>query len=192
MEECDIKFDSTEELTIHAGKVSEGVIRKLNALSLTLALAESCTAGLVSGLLAGTAGASGVLWGSFVCYTKEAKVSMLGLDNDKLADYGLVSRETALSMAIGALQKSGASLAAAVTGLAGPSGDGSGVPVGTVWVATALRNGLITEAREFHFSGSRNAVRIRAAVAVFESIQRALDTGPSLPPGGRAKVPLLT
>jgi len=162
-----------EDLTIYAEKTAEALIEKLKTLSFKLALAESCTAGMISSLLANTAGASSVLWGSFVCYTQEAKVSMLGLDDGKLSAYGLVSRETAVSMAEGALQKSGANLAAAVTGLAGPDGDGSNVPVGTVWVAVTAQNGGTT-AREFHFTGCRNTVRLRAAIAVLESIQTLL------------------
>jgi len=166
MQKCD-------GLLIQAQEAAQAVIHKLSAKSYSLALAESCTAGLVSSLLAEIPGASKALWGSFVCYTKEAKVSLLGLDSDALVKYGLVSEETARAMAAGALQKSGADLAASVTGLAGPEGDGSGVPVGTVWVATALR-GAQPKAREFHFTGSRNAVRLRAATTVLESIQDAL------------------
>jgi len=165
--------NSDSDLKLHAEKKAEALVKKLKTLSLTVALAESCTAGMVSGLLANVAGASCVLWGSFVCYTQGAKVSMLGLDNDELSAYGLVSRETASSMAGGALQKSGADIAAAVTGLAGPDGDGSSVPVGTVWIASAVREGKVT-AREFHFEGSRNTVRIRAATAVLEIIESLL------------------
>jgi PncC family amidohydrolase len=132
-------------------------------------LAESCTAGLISSLLACVPGASGVFWGSFVCYTKEAKVSMLELNDKELDTNGLVSRETACSMAVNALQKSSANIAASVTGFAGPSADGSGVPMGTIWIATALQGGAVN-AKEFHFTGSRNAVRIQAAISVFEQM----------------------
>ena len=166
MQECD-------GLLIQAQEAAQAVIHKLSAKSYSLALAESCTAGLVSSLLAEISGASKTLWGSFVCYTKEAKVSLLGLDSAALEKYGLVSEETARAMAGGVLQKSGADLAASVTGLAGPEGDGSSVPVGTVWVAAAMRSSE-PEAREFHFTGSRNEVRLRAAIAVLECIQDAL------------------
>jgi len=154
-------------------ETAEALIQKLKALSFKLALAESCTAGMISGLLANIPGASSVLWGSFVCYTKEAKVSMLGLDSGALDAHGLVSRETAVSMAQGALKKSGADIAASVTGLAGPEGDGSSVPVGTVWAATALRSGE-TSASEFHFTGCRNDVRKKAAIAVINLIENVL------------------
>jgi len=165
--------EDTTELTAQAEKTANELVEKLKSLSLTLALAESCTAGLVSGFLANISGASQVLWGSFVCYTGEAKVSMLGLDSGELSAHGLVSRETAVSMAEAALNKSGAGLAASVTGLAGPEGDGSGVPVGTVWIAASLRNGQ-TRADEYHFLGSRNLVRIRAVIALFEMIKSIL------------------
>jgi len=162
MLECDI------ELIKQAKESAACLIEKLKKLSLTLALAESCTAGLVSSLLAGIPGASSLLWGSFVCYTKEAKVSMLGLNSKELDSYGLVSVQTAGFMAAGALAKSGAKIAAAVTGLAGPNGDGSCVPVGTVWIAVAFNGGI--ETAEFHFSGPRNEVRLKAAIAVLDMI----------------------
>ncbi|MDR1251067.1 MAG: CinA family protein [Treponema sp.] len=155
---------------LRAAPTVEQLIRNLISRSCTLVLAESCTAGLVSDFLARVPGASRVLWGSFVCYTAEAKVSMLGLDRKRLERYGLVSGETARDMALGALEKSGASVAASVTGLAGPDGDGSVVPVGTVWIATAPREpgGVLT--KEFHFQGSRNEVRLQAAAAVLEEL----------------------
>ena len=162
----------TDKLAEKAAKTAEAVIEKLKSLSLKLVLAESCTAGLVSGFLANISGASAFLWGSFVCYTQEAKVSMLGLDDETLSARGLVNRETACSMAEGALRNSGADISASVTGLAGPGGDGR-VPVGTVWIATAIRN-KGTEAKEFAFTGSRNTVRLLAAITVLEEILRRL------------------
>jgi len=170
------------ELVAIAEKKAEEVIEKLKTFSFTLALAESCTAGLVSGLLANTSGASSVLWGSYVCYTQDAKVNMLSLDNDALNANGLVSRETACSMAEGALKKSGADLSAAVTGLAGPDSDGR-VPGGTIWIAAAGQDAgtpdkaklQTAEAKEFHFSGARNEVRLRAAAAVLEMILEQIE-----------------
>ena len=156
-----------------AANLAREVMEKLKKLSVRLALAESCTAGIVSGLLADTKGASSCLWGSFVCYTQEAKVSMLGLDNDALNASGLVCRETACAMAEGALRKSGADIAASVTGLAGPSGDGR-VPVGTVWISVISR-GAEPGAGEYHFTGNRNSVRYQAAIAVFNEILQVLQ-----------------
>jgi len=171
--------DHKKELLVKAEKTAEALVYKLKERSLTLALAESCTAGIVSALLAGIPGASEVLWGSFVTYTKEAKVSMLGIEEKIPETFGLVSKECACAMAAGVLRKSGAGIAASVTGLAGPAGDGSNVPVGTVWTAAVLRtdaalqNGEIT-AKEHHFTGARNEVRISAAIAVLEMLQYVL------------------
>jgi len=169
-----------------AEEAAAALMQKLSSSSCTLALSESCTAGLVSDLLACIPGASAVLWGSFVCYTEEAKISMLGIEREKIASYGLVSGEVASLMALGALEKSGANAAAGVTGLAGPSGDGSNVPVGTVWAAAVYRPasqlpsgegaGVFKEVKEFHFSGSRNEVRIQAAIAVLELLDKILHT----------------
>jgi PncC family amidohydrolase len=149
--------------------LAAALLREFTARSLTLALAESCTAGLVADSLACVPGASKVLWGSFVCYTVDAKVRMLGVDAGVAARYGAVSAETASAMAGGALEKSGADAAAAVTGLAGPDGDGSGVPVGTVWIAVCLREGG-SEAEVFHFSGARNEVRQAACEKMLEKV----------------------
>ena len=176
MQECNLQTALSEnsdvnfELIKKAEKTADTLIKKMKELSFTLALAESCTCGLVSSLLARIPGASAVLWGSFVCYTQEAKISMLDIDKNELLAHGLVSKETASFMAAGALQKSGADISASVTGLAGPQGDGSKTAVGTVWAAVAVRNGN-TVVKEFHFDGSRNEVRLKAAIAVFELIQ---------------------
>jgi PncC family amidohydrolase len=172
MSEC----NANEPIIKQAEEKAACLIEKLITASKKLALAESCTAGLISSLLAEVPGASGVLWGSFICYTKEAKVSMLGLNESELLTDGLVSEKTAYSMAAGALQKSGADIAAAVTGLAGPDGDGSNTPIGTVCTAVALRNGGI-RCKEFHFEGSRNEVRIEAACAALEEIKKLLIEG---------------
>jgi PncC family amidohydrolase len=154
-------------------KTAEMLVRRLAESSRTLVLAESCTAGLAADMVARIPGASGVLWGSFVSYTLDAKIAMLGLDRRRLAQYGPVSGETACDMAAGALEKRGAFIAAAMTGLAGPEGDGSGVPLGTVWIATAtLRSS--PKAVLYHFSGSRNEVRFQAAQTALEELLEVL------------------
>ena len=160
--------DREHEAETTARAVVEGLKRR----SLTLALAESCTAGLVSDLLARVSGASAVLWGSFVCYTPAAKQRMLGIDAGLLAAYGSVSRETARAMACGALTQAGVSVAAAVTGLAGPLGDGSDTSVGTVWIAIAVEGNC--REKEFHFQGTRAEIRIQAATAVLEELRAVL------------------
>jgi PncC family amidohydrolase len=152
------------------------LVRGMAKNGLTLALAESCTAGLVAELIGRVSGASRVLWGSFVCYSPDAKQRMLGIESLFLEQHGLVSRETAREMAVHALEKAGVSAAAAVTGIAGPSGDGSGLPVGTVWTATAWRENSLPVQRvalretEHHFTGERKSVQMQAAAAVLEEL----------------------
>ncbi|MDR2110015.1 MAG: nicotinamide-nucleotide amidohydrolase family protein [Spirochaetaceae bacterium] len=141
---------------------AEELINRLAARSCSLAAAESCTAGLLADLLAQVPGASRVFWGSFVCYTVAAKRRMLGLDEALIRRHGAVSRETACAMVRGVLDRSDAGLAVSVTGLAGPGGDGSSVPVGTVWIGVMTR-GTKPEASVFHYGGSRNVIRLSAA-----------------------------
>ena len=141
----------------------------------SIVLAESCTAGLASDLIARAGGASAALWGSFVCYSPEAKERMLGLDGSLLRRHGPASMEAAREMAICALRKSGAWASAAVTGIAGPLGDGSAAPVGAVWIALAVRGeggtGEMPAAeREMRFLGDRAEVRMQAAGAVLREL----------------------
>ena len=143
-----------------------------------LVAAESCTAGLASSFIARVPGASKVFWGSFVTYTADAKVKMLGVPESLIKKNGAVSRPVALAMAEGALKKSGADFAFSITGLAGPDGDDSGLPVGTVWIGLAGCFGetanLLSEAALFRFSGLRNEVREAAAAAALEEVLKKL------------------
>ena len=163
--------DIEDELSSALNSAAEHLIRLLTGRSLYLAASESCTGGLVAEALTRVSGASSCFWGSFVTYTSRAKIQMLGVGEHTLNTYGAVSKQTAMAMVAGTLEKSGVDAAISVTGLAGPAGDGSALPVGTVWIAVACRSGRTermpgTEqaiAREFHFSGSRNEVRLQAA-----------------------------
>lgn len=167
---------------------AQKLVQLLTGKSLFMVTAESCTAGLAAEHIAGIPGASACFWGSYVCYARQAKIEMLGIEEKLLAEYGLVSGETARAMALGALEKSGVDAAVSITGLAGPgtgrpenggpeNGDGAdkatpGIPVGTVWIATALRSGsgITAEAIEYHFSGGRNEVRRQAAQAALKQM----------------------
>jgi PncC family amidohydrolase len=150
---------------------AEMLIKRLSETARTAAAAESCTGGLVADLLVQIPGASQVFWGSFVSYTVKAKTVMLGLEEDLIKRHGAASEETACAMAQGALERSAADMAVAVTGLAGPDGDGTGTPVGTVWIGTALR-GQKPNAQRFYYPFSREKVRIAAAE---DAIRALLD-----------------
>ena len=151
---------------------TEKLIKYLTELGKSLAGAESCTCGLVSSLIAGIPGASRVFWGTYICYTPDAKKQMLGIGEDILLKYGAVSSETACIMAMNALEKSGADFSYSVTGLAGPGSDESGKPAGTVWIAIA-QSGKKVQPMFFHFTGSRNRVRAKAAIKILDELLAA-------------------
>jgi nicotinamide-nucleotide amidase len=129
-----------------------------------LSVAESCTGGLIGKYMTDLPGSSRVFWGGFLSYSNDAKTRLLGVSESLLAEHGAVSEEAACAMALGALEASGTAAAIAVSGIAGPEGGTAEKPVGTVWTAVALREGGCA-ARLFNFSGSRDMIRRRTAVA---------------------------
>lgn len=135
-----------------------------------VAAAESCTGGLISGALTDIAGSSAVVDRGFVTYTNTAKMEMLGVQAGTLATFGAVSRETALQMVQGALFRSRAALAVAVTGIAGPGGGSAEKPVGLVHLAARSRTGQILH-REMHYGEiGRDAVRQATVVTALEML----------------------
>ncbi len=123
-----------------------------------LVTAESCTGGWIAKCLTDIAGSSDWFDCGMVVYSYEAKQALLGVHPQTLEQHGAVSRETAIEMVSGALVNSGASVAVAVTGIAGPGGGSADKPVGTVWIAWKRRGGY-AHAEAFHFDGDREAVR---------------------------------
>ena len=123
--------------------------------------AESCTGGLIAGALTEIAGSSAVVDRGFVTYTNEAKADMLGVQVKTLETFGAVSKETALQMVQGALLRSRASHAVAVTGIAGPGGGSAEKPVGLVHLAAMARSGKILH-HEMHY-GEIGRTEIRLA-----------------------------
>jgi nicotinamide-nucleotide amidase len=136
----------------------------LTARGWIVATAESCTGGLVAGAITDIAGSSGWFDRGFVTYSNEAKMELLGVRAETLARFGAVSEQTAREMVAGALARSRANLAVAVTGIAGPSGGTADKPIGLVWFAWGLRGGAV-DAVSHHFPGDRAAVR-EASVAL--------------------------
>jgi nicotinamide-nucleotide amidase len=126
---------------------------------LTVATAESCTGGLVAGALTDIAGSSAVVDRGYVTYSNDAKRALLGVPETTLATFGAVSRETALAMAVGALENAGVDLVVSITGIAGPGGATPGKPVGLVHFAAAARDGRMI-LREMRYGGvGRSVVR---------------------------------
>lgn len=134
------------------------------------ATAESCTGGWIAKAMTDIAGSSQWFVEGFVTYSNEAKVRRLGVPVAVLNANGAVSEAVARAMAVGALRRTGAQVAVAVTGIAGPDGAVPGKPVGTVWLAWAVKRGVKIQvtAKLERFSGDREAVRrktVRAALA---------------------------
>lgn len=136
----------------------------------SLAVAESCTGGMISALLTDVPGSSDYFLGGVVSYANSAKERFLGVSPETLASHGAVSSEAAREMAHGARERFGASLAAAVTGIAGPDGGSEAKPVGTVFLALADGEGDV--ARKRFFGGDRAVVRRAASLAALELIRR--------------------
>ncbi len=153
----------------------------LQAQRATLATAESCTGGGIGYAVTQVAGSSAWFERGFITYSNEAKSQLLGVPAALIASHGAVSREVALAMAQGALQRAPVQLAVAVTGIAGPGGAVPGKPVGTVWLGWGTAAGL--QAEQLQLPGDRAAVR---AATVAQALQRLLQVlgarGPAPPP----------
>lgn len=147
------------------------VVHALRAAKKSVALAESLTAGLASSLLAEVPGASEVLEGAMVTYSTELKARWLGVPRGVLAEFGPVSEPTARAMAEGVLARSGADLAVALTGWAGPEPGADGQPAGTVYLALA-DPAAATHVEHRLFSGDRDEVRRKAALRALDLLRR--------------------
>lgn len=148
----------------------------LRGAAATMAVAESCTGGLVAAACTDLAGSSDWFERGVVCYSNAAKVELLGVDVTLIASHGAVSSEVALAMARGALAMSPARFAVAVTGIAGPGGGTGAKPVGTVWLAVCERGGSAA-ATLLQASGDRAAVRARAVERALALLLDAVERG---------------
>lgn len=150
-------------------ELARRVIAENVAAGRTVALAESCTGGLVCAALTEVAGSSAVLDRGFVTYSNEAKRELLGVAEDIIDAFGAVSVATAWAMAQGALARSQADVAVAITGIAGPDGGSDFKPVGTVVFAKSVRGSDAVDAEERRLDGSSRAiVRRQAALVALE------------------------
>lgn len=139
----------------------------------TLCTAESCTGGWVAKLITDIPGCSDWFECGIVAYSYKAKQSLLGVRADTLSEFGAVSRETVLEMVSGALLSSGASIAVAITGIAGPGGVTPGKPVGMVWIGWQQQGGE-PRAEVFHFQGDRQAVRRQSVLKALQGLLAVL------------------
>jgi nicotinamide-nucleotide amidase len=147
------------------------VILANRAAGLRIAVAESCTGGLVSAALTEIAGSSDVFEAGFVTYSNEAKMHLLKVSGDVIDTFGAVSIAVAWAMAQGALERTEADTAVAITGIAGPDGGSANKPVGTVVFARARRGAnpkeIVADLKEFGDLG-RGGVRLQAALCALE------------------------
>jgi len=148
----------------------------LRERGLTLATAESCTGGLLGSLIVSAAGSSDYYRGGWIAYDSAMKTSQLGVPARLLDQHGAVSEAVARAMAEGARQAAGTSLAAAITGIAGPGGATGAKPVGLVFIAVSTSAGdtSATSVRRFEFRGDREQVRDRSAQCALQMIRFAL------------------
>ncbi|BAS27651.1 competence/damage-inducible protein A [Limnochorda pilosa] len=156
--------------------------RLLRERELTLAVAESCTGGLIGDRLTDVPGSSAYFLGSLVTYSNAAKERELGVPAAVLERHGAVSRETAEAMARGVRERLAADCGLAVTGIAGPGGETPTKPVGLVYVGAAVGEKVVVE--EHRFRGERRAVKERSARAALDLLRRSLPGHEGFPPGG--------
>ena len=160
---------------LHAAAARLG--ERLRAARQVLVTAESCTGGWIAKAVTDVPGSSSWFDCGMAAYSYEAKQAMLGVNPLTLEVHGAVSRECVVEMVSGALVHSGATVAVAVTGIAGPTGGTDDKPVGTVWIAWKRRGGYPI-AEKFGFDGDRDAVRRQTVAAALHGLE-AVATGPS-------------
>jgi nicotinamide-nucleotide amidase len=151
---------------------AEATLRHLRDRGLMCATAESCTGGLIAGLLTAVPGSSDVVERGFVTYSNRAKQEMLGVPEATIAEHGAVSRQTAQAMVRGALSESAAQVGVAVTGVAGPGGGSAEKPVGLVFIAAAGAAGVTIAEHRFG-PLSRDAIREATVMAALRMMRHA-------------------
>jgi nicotinamide-nucleotide amidase len=150
--------------------MAEALGLRLRAAHDRLVAAESCTGGWIAKTATDIAGSSDWFDCGMVAYSYEAKQALLGVRPQTLENFGAVSRETVVEMVSGALVNSGASVAVAVTGIAGPGGGSADKPVGMVWIGWKRRGGY-ARAEVFHFDGDREEVRRQSVAAALRGLE---------------------
>ena len=170
----------SEELRVAA----TAVLAACRTRGLKVATAESCTGGLVTGMLTEIAGSSDVVDRGFITYSNAAKQQMLGVPADILREHGAVSRQTAEAMARGALGKANADIVVAITGIAGPGGGSPDKPVGLVHFAAASRGGKLTHTEKRYGDIGRAQVRHKSVLQALAMLHELAEMEESHPPAG--------
>jgi competence/damage-inducible protein CinA-like protein len=182
-DEADRRLRSAAELLRQrAGEIVYGegdcdlaalVLDQARLQGLRLAVAESCTGGMIGGRLTEIPGSSDVFVGGVIAYDNAVKRELLGVPEPLLAEHGAVSEPVVRAMADGAARRFGATATVSVTGIAGPGGGSEAKPVGTVWIGCHLHG--VVESRRLLFPGTRHEIRARAAQAALFLLHRRLS-----------------
>ncbi|HUR92542.1 MAG TPA: competence/damage-inducible protein A [Gemmatimonadaceae bacterium] len=152
--------------------LAEVILEQCRGGKLRLAVAESCTGGMLGQRLTAIAGSSDVFAGGVIAYDNEVKIEMLGVAREDIERHGAVSEEIVTTMASSARRVFGVELGVAITGIAGPAGGSAEKPVGTVWIAVATPDEIV--ARRLRLFGDRDEIRRRAAQAALDLVRRSL------------------
>lgn len=155
-----------------AGRIEARVVAALIARKATLALAESCTGGLIGHRITSIAGSSTVFMGGVICYSNESKIRDLGVSKALIERRGAVSKSVARSMAEGVLSRFRTTLGVAVTGIAGPGGGSVDKPVGRVHLALAHERG--TRDCAYCFTGTRESIKRQSSEAALRLLEQHL------------------
>jgi nicotinamide-nucleotide amidase len=150
-------------------RLAETVLATCRARFWRVATAESCTGGLVAAALIAIPGASDVVERGFVTYSNNAKIELLGVPAETIAEHGAISEQTAAAMARGAVARAGVDLAVSVTGIAGPGGGTPQKPIGLVYLGVARRDGA-SRVEHRIFPGDRSEVRRAALIEALEML----------------------
>lgn len=153
--------------------IEKTIARILRYRHLTLAVAESCTGGLIASRLTDIPGSSVYFVAGIVAYANEAKIKILGIDHETIRKFGAVSRQTAMAMAQNVRHLFGTHIGLAVTGIAGPAGGSTAKPVGTVFISVSL--GHRTYFKKYQFRGSRLEIKKLAKNAALALLKECLS-----------------
>ena len=159
---------------VDAETLEEVVGRMLREAGLTLAVAESCTGGLLGGRLTNVPGSSDYFHGGIISYSNQLKMRLLGVSPQMLEEHGAVSPQTARAMAEGVVRITGASIGISITGIAGPGGGSDEKPVGLVYMAVAVQDHP-ARAFDFHFWGDRPTIRTRAVQEALTLLRNVIN-----------------
>ncbi|MDQ6829020.1 MAG: competence/damage-inducible protein A [Gemmatimonadota bacterium] len=156
-----------------ANDLAQLVLYVVEARSLTIATAESCTGGMLGARITSVAGSSRAYLGGVVAYANGVKTAMLGVSAELIASHGSVSEEVAVAMADGACTRFSSDIGIAITGIAGPAGGTSEKPVGTVWIAVRFRD--VRRALGRNYVGDRDEIRRRSCQAALDLVRRLIQ-----------------